>query len=74
MPNVLPYQKILETEHAGYLVRQWLASSLYDRISTRPFLSLLEKKWIAYQLLIALRDSHERKVLLHFVPSRKSLK
>lgn len=30
--------------------------------STRPFLSPIEKKWIAYQLLNALRDAHSHKV------------
>lgn len=30
--------------------------------STRPFLSLIEKKWIAFQLLTALRDARNRKV------------
>lgn len=31
-PNVLYYQRILDAERAGYLVRQWVASNLYDRI------------------------------------------
>jgi phosphoinositide-3-kinase, regulatory subunit 4 len=30
--------------------------------STRPFLSMIEKKWIAFQLLNALRDARNRKV------------
>ncbi|KAM0788135.1 hypothetical protein ACM66B_001300 [Microbotryomycetes sp. NB124-2] len=59
-PNVLTYQRALETERTGYLVRQWTASNLYDRISTRPFLSQIEKRWIAFQLLTGLRDLHER--------------
>ncbi|KAK4050158.1 Serine/threonine-protein kinase [Microbotryomycetes sp. JL201] len=59
-PNVLTYQRALETERTGYLVRQWTASNLYDRISTRPFLSQLEKRWIAFQLLTGLHDMHER--------------
>ncbi|KAI5806711.1 hypothetical protein DFH27DRAFT_498379 [Peziza echinospora] len=60
--NALPYQKIIETERAGYLIRQNLYSSLYDRISTRPFLEEIEKKWIAFQLLCGLRDAHARGV------------
>lgn len=32
VPNVLTYQKVAESERAGYLVRQWVAYSLYDRI------------------------------------------
>lgn len=60
--NVLPYQKIRETASAGILVRQFIHSSLYDRISLRPFLENIEKKWIAFQLLCAVRDCHARGV------------
>ncbi|CBQ70440.1 related to VPS15-ser/thr protein kinase [Sporisorium reilianum SRZ2] len=60
VPNVLTYQKVVETERAGYLIRQWLHSNLYDRISTRPFLSAVEKRWITYQLLHAMQDTHDR--------------
>ncbi|CAG8954626.1 hypothetical protein HYFRA_00004546 [Hymenoscyphus fraxineus] len=62
VPNALAYQRIVETETNGYLVRQFLHSSLYDRISTRPFLEDIEKKWISFQLLCALRDCHMRDV------------
>lgn len=78
IPNVYSYQTFVETERAGYLIRQWVASSLYDRIrcvnldtdgwtgvelaSTRPFLSSIERKWIAFQLLTALRDARAHKV------------
>ena len=33
-----------------------------DHHSTRPFLEDIEKKWLAYQLLCALRDSHARNI------------
>ncbi|RPD52474.1 ARM repeat-containing protein [Lentinus tigrinus ALCF2SS1-7] len=62
IPNVYSYQSFVETDKAGYVIRQWVASNLYDRISTRPFLSLVEKKWIAFQILNALRDARNRKV------------
>ncbi|KAJ5584833.1 uncharacterized protein N7459_004633 [Penicillium hispanicum] len=58
VPNALSYERILETSTGGYLVRQYIHSSLYDRMSTRPFLEDIEKKWIAFQLLCALRDCH----------------
>ncbi|KNG89582.1 putative protein kinase (VPS15) [Aspergillus nomiae NRRL 13137] len=58
VPNALGYQRILETGTGGYLVRQYIHSSLYDRMSTRPFPEDIEKKWIAFQLLCALRDCH----------------
>ncbi len=32
IPNVYTYQSFVETEKAGYIIRQWVASSLYDRI------------------------------------------
>lgn len=32
--------------------------------STRPFLTHIEKKWIAFQLLCGLRDAHQRNVCL----------
>jgi phosphoinositide-3-kinase regulatory subunit 4 len=51
---------VIETERAGFAIRQYIQSSLYDRISTRPFLSLIEKKWIAYQLLTAISEAHSR--------------
>ncbi|KAG2421150.1 hypothetical protein HFD88_000766 [Aspergillus terreus] len=58
VPNALSYQRAIETSNSGYLVRQYIHSSLYDRMSTRPFLEDIEKKWIAFQLLCALRDCH----------------
>jgi phosphoinositide-3-kinase, regulatory subunit 4 len=79
--NIYDYQTFVETDKAGYIVRQWVASNLYDRIrykdnvcnivlipltmmvhSTRPFLSSIEKKWIAFQILNALRDARNRKI------------
>ncbi|KAH8550281.1 hypothetical protein BGW37DRAFT_79383 [Umbelopsis sp. PMI_123] len=62
MPNVFPWQRMLETDKAAYLVRQFFYGSLYDRISTRPFLTLIEKKWIAYQLLHGLADAHSKEI------------
>lgn len=32
VPNALGYQRVLETTTNGYLVRQYLYSSLYDRM------------------------------------------
>ncbi|CEH12303.1 Protein kinase containing WD40 repeats [Ceraceosorus bombacis] len=57
--SLRPMMQLLKT---GYVLRQWLAHNLYDRISTRPFLTTIEKKWITYQLLVALRDVHARKM------------
>ena len=32
IPNVYSYQTIIDSDKAGYLIRQWVASNLYDRI------------------------------------------
>ncbi|XP_041377701.1 phosphoinositide 3-kinase regulatory subunit 4-like [Gigantopelta aegis] len=60
--NCLPFQKSLYFDRAALLFRQYVKDSLYDRISTRPFLNAVEKKWIAFQLLCALNQCHKVKV------------
>jgi len=32
IPNVYSYQVFIDSDKAGYLIRQWVASNLYDRI------------------------------------------
>nr|CAH0112606.1 unnamed protein product [Daphnia galeata] len=58
--NCLPFAKPVLTDKAVFLIRQYVKSNSYDRLSTRPFLTLLEKKWIAYQLLRALSYCHSK--------------
>ncbi|KAG7116422.1 putative serine/threonine-protein kinase VPS15 like [Verticillium longisporum] len=74
VPNALPFQRIIETETNGYLVRQFLYNSLYDRMSTRPFLEDIEKKWLAFQLLCALRDCHARDIYHGDIKSENTLR
>ncbi|KAH9874442.1 hypothetical protein IAQ61_003631 [Plenodomus lingam] len=62
VPNALAYHRVIETAACGYLVRQYIHSSLYDRLSTRPFLEDIEKKWLSFQLLCAVRDCHARNI------------
>nr|XP_018916322.1 PREDICTED: phosphoinositide 3-kinase regulatory subunit 4 [Bemisia tabaci] len=57
--NCLAFQRTMLTEKAGYLMREYVKYSLYDRISTRPFLVPIEKKWIAFQILYALHQCHK---------------
>ncbi|XP_021741395.1 probable serine/threonine-protein kinase vps15 [Chenopodium quinoa] len=61
-PHIWPFQFWLETDKAAYLLRQYFFNNLHDRLSTRPFLSLIEKKWLAFQLLCALKQSHEHDI------------
>nr|XP_022340487.1 phosphoinositide 3-kinase regulatory subunit 4-like [Crassostrea virginica] len=60
--NCLPFQKAIHSDKAALLFRQYVKDSLYDRISTRPFLNRIEKKWLAFQLLCALNQCHRIKV------------
>lgn len=59
-PNVLPMQRVYKarTHPCAFLVRQHVQWNLYERISTRPFLSEIEKRWITFQLLRALAQCH----------------
>eukprot|EP00252_Welwitschia_mirabilis_P026188 TRINITY_DN8476_c0_g1_i2.p1 TRINITY_DN8476_c0_g1~~TRINITY_DN8476_c0_g1_i2.p1 ORF type:complete len:265 (+),score=34.24 TRINITY_DN8476_c0_g1_i2:263-1057(+) len=60
--HVWPFQCWFETDKAAYLLREYFFSNLHDRLSTRPFLSTIEKKWLAFQLLYALKQSHDNGV------------
>lgn len=43
-------------------MREYVKHSLYDKVSTRPFLTTLEKKWITFQILCALHQCHKQKI------------
>ncbi|KAK7077763.1 phosphoinositide-3-kinase, regulatory subunit 4, partial [Halocaridina rubra] len=60
--NCLQFHFMRVTEKAGFMFRQYVKTSLYDRISTRPFLTPIEKKWLAFQLLCALNQAHQQNV------------
>ncbi|KAH8681103.1 phosphoinositide 3-kinase regulatory subunit 4 [Xylariales sp. PMI_506] len=62
VPNALGFERAFETDTNAYLLRQFIYNSVYDRFSTRPFLEDIEKRWIAFQLLCALRDCHARDI------------
>ncbi|XP_065349993.1 phosphoinositide 3-kinase regulatory subunit 4 [Cloeon dipterum] len=56
--NCLPFQKITLSDKSGLMFREYVKCSLYDRISTRPFLCSIEKRWIAFQVLYAVYQCH----------------
>lgn len=70
-PNLLPYQMWIKSSvkvskpnfSPIFLVRQYFPYNLYDRLSTRPFLSDLEKLWVIYQLMRAVEEAHEEGVV-----------
>ncbi|ODV98596.1 hypothetical protein PACTADRAFT_48318, partial [Pachysolen tannophilus NRRL Y-2460] len=63
LSNVTPYSRIIDTDRACYLVRPVIKTNLYDRISTRPFLEKIEKKWVIFQLLNALNQCHLQNII-----------
>uniref|UniRef100_A0A8D8G8I8 non-specific serine/threonine protein kinase n=1 Tax=Culex pipiens TaxID=7175 RepID=A0A8D8G8I8_CULPI len=60
--NCLPFQRVLTTERACLIIREYVKHSLYDRVSTRPFLTVIEKKWITFQILCAMHQCHKQKI------------
>ncbi|ORX70807.1 hypothetical protein DL89DRAFT_266934 [Linderina pennispora] len=51
--HILANATVVSDERAVYILRQYLHNNLYDRVSTRPFLSIL----------VALREAHARGVV-----------
>lgn len=56
--NCLPFNQLLVTKHAVFLLRQFIKYNLYDRLSVQPYLRSIEKRWITFQLLNALKELH----------------
>ncbi|ANZ73925.1 BA75_00032T0 [Komagataella pastoris] len=60
VPNVIPYNLVIDSVRAGYLIRPFQQRTLYERVSIQPYLEPIEKKWIAFQLIHAVMECHER--------------
>src|SRR6218665_391311 len=61
--SIAAFQIVELRTNFAFMVRQFIKFSLYDRLSTRPFLSDIEKAWIAYQIIKCLAWCHERSIL-----------
>ena len=57
-PNVQPFRWFKETSTAAFIAQQYIHSNLLELLSTPPFLTGWEKRWIAFQLLQALVQCH----------------
>ncbi|KAG5216384.1 hypothetical protein JEQ12_001960 [Ovis aries] len=60
--NCPPFQKAAEkaSEKAAIALEgSTCETTSYDRISTRPFLNNIEKRWNAYQILTAVHQAHK---------------
>lgn len=49
-----PFLSVAAAPPVYYLARPYFYTNLYDRLTIRPALSVVEKKWICLQLLDAL--------------------
>lgn len=58
-PSCLTYADVIITDKVAILIRQYIKYNLYDRLSTRPFLNLFEKKWITFQVLKCIDSIHK---------------
>ena len=56
--------KVRNPLHRGYFLgRQYLSSNLLDRFNTPPYLTVIEKKWIVYQLLRCVQQAHSTHIV-----------
>eukprot|EP00485_Elphidium_margaritaceum_P015218 CAMPEP_0202734064 /NCGR_PEP_ID=MMETSP1385-20130828/188489_1 /ASSEMBLY_ACC=CAM_ASM_000861 /TAXON_ID=933848 /ORGANISM="Elphidium margaritaceum" /LENGTH=282 /DNA_ID=CAMNT_0049400409 /DNA_START=41 /DNA_END=885 /DNA_ORIENTATION=+ len=49
--------------HGHFLGRQHFMFNLLDRFNTPPYLTVIEKKWITYQLLRCVQQAHDTQVI-----------
>lgn len=62
---VLPWFRIIETDRAAYMIRQWIKTNLYDRISLKPFLEPTEKLFLTFQMLKIIDTIHNEMHIRH---------
>ncbi|CAF0798186.1 unnamed protein product [Adineta steineri] len=62
LKNCLPFQIVTKNDRSIILTRPYIKDNLFYRLQTRPYLTRIEKKWIAYQLLIALKHIHHANI------------
>lgn len=57
--HVWPTQRVYHSERGVHLVRQYFSTTLAARITSRPFLTPAERRWLAWQLLLAVAQAHD---------------
>jgi len=63
-PNVLVYDKLFNIQKKAILgVRQFVCHNLKEKLHRIPKLSLMEKKWLVFQLLCAIAQVHSVKLV-----------
>jgi phosphoinositide-3-kinase regulatory subunit 4 len=58
--SIAAFHRVVMNASFALMARQYVRYSLYDRLSTRPFLTQLEKCWIAYQLVKCMEWCHTK--------------
>lgn len=56
--HVLPFVHWEATARAAYLLRPYVAHSVYGRLGSRPFLSDAERRCLAWQMVRAVEQAH----------------
>lgn len=66
-PHYISWTRLFSTaDHKTfYACRPYLYSNMYDRHTSRPFITLVEKKWITYQLMRFLQVLHNDLGVIH---------
>ena len=59
-PGLIFYRTWADDNDIAYWVRQFFANNLFDRFYTQPFLTEIEKRWMAFQLLKAVEQLHSK--------------
>lgn len=54
----MPPLRIYQSDRSVFLVQRYLFSTLSQCVSTRPFLTTIEKQWIAWQIVTGMTQCH----------------
>ncbi|XP_055329970.1 phosphoinositide 3-kinase regulatory subunit 4-like isoform X2 [Paramacrobiotus metropolitanus] len=60
--HCLPFSFFTKSDKFAALCRTYIKDTLYDRMSARPYLVDIEKRWIAFQILNGLQECHAKNI------------
>lgn len=60
--SIAAYHRVSINSNFALMARQYVRYSLYDRLSTRPFLTQMEKCWVAYQCIKCIDWCHKKNI------------
>ena len=63
-PNILVFDKLFNVQKKALLgIRQYVCHNLLQKLHRIPKLSIMEKKWLVFQLLCAVAQIHSEKMV-----------